>query len=712
MPIQTCFESPSELALFERLNPSASATSLSFESWVNQARPNSLNIDRLAIARSFTKTQLPPEQWLPTIELLRRSLVLNREQVTYCFSQLPNTQKNRALRECFLFYLTSSLSEDFMSQVWSLIETLKSDKSEKPQLSLVDFIACEPSSYLFQELTRTVVSQFPNIRLRSFFELGPAFSRSQPQVTLGTRVATLESLCTQVADFARKSPDEKILISFSGSAQSKVFLRSRLASRGLLVTDWLPRAPLTSSYWSNMLRQLRSSSSFDSAEKTHLNSVLLANPPFEGESYDEYKKRLASQKILSSETLEALAGQALEPVPTLTQSSNQVLLTPFCALPQFENITEFCFADESLLEPPTNDNLFSESELETLFFAGFQLPRWSETLRGRLNILKEKASFLNERVFCSLPLEHLEGFKITPSKPTPHSVTPSAHSYLAPLPVPTLSATQLETYSECPSKYLYRRLKLHQVPMPMSEFALHLGQSVHLTLETLFAPPTQSTLSEELLRTTFMESLNKTLPQLLTQKNLSLFFLKAFDKIIPRILEMETSLNTVFGSRSTLAVEKEFRIAVEGIPLVGKIDRIDLLSNQSLLVLDYKTGNVDFTPDHLAKGYNFQALLYWLGAEETLGISPAAMLFYDLKKGEIKRGLAREEMISSEAKKSLTRGHTMSAEKLDSLIQSGKEAMQTHATNIRAGNFAPKPSSEACRFCESIGFCREGVGYA
>jgi ATP-dependent helicase/DNAse subunit B len=217
---------------------------------------------------------------------------------------------------------------------------------------------------------------------------------------------------------------------------------------------------------------------------------------------------------------------------------------------------------------------------------------------------------------------------------------------------------------------------------------------------------------EELLRTTFMESLNKTLPQLLTQKNLSLFFLKAFDKIIPRILEMETSLNTVFGSRSTLAVEKEFRIAVEGIPLVGKIDRIDLLTNQSLLVLDYKTGNVDFTPDHLAKGYNFQALLYWLGAEETLGISPAAMLFYDLKKGEIKRGLAREEMISSEAKKSLTRGHTMSSEKLDSLIQSGKEAMQTHATNIRAGNFAPKPSSEACRFCESIGFCREGVGYA
>jgi ATP-dependent helicase/DNAse subunit B len=248
--------------------------------------------------------------------------------------------------------------------------------------------------------------------------------------------------------------------------------------------------------------------------------------------------------------------------------------------------------------------------------------------------------------------------------------------------------------------------------MPMSEFALHLGQSVHLTLETLFSPPAQSMLTEEILRITFVESLNKTLPQLLVQKNLSLFFLKAFDKMIPRILELETSLNKVFGIRSTIAVEKEFRIAIDGIPLVGKIDRIDLLSNQSLLVLDYKTGNVDFTPDHLAKGENFQALLYWLGAEETFGISPAAMLFYDLKKGEIKRGLAKEESISPDAKKSLTRGHAMNSEKLDSLIQSGKEAMQNHAINIRSGNFAPKPSSEACRFCEAVGFCREGVGYA
>jgi len=712
VPIQTCFESTADLALFKRLVPSASENSLSFEDWLNQIHPIPPTPDRLEIARLFTKTSLSAEEWLPTIELLRRSLVLNREQLTYCFSQLPNTQKNRALRECFLFYLDSPLSEDLMSQIWSLIELLKSNRADKPQLAPVDFISCEPSSYLFQEFIKTASPQFPKVQSRSFSDLGIPFLKPPPQLKLGARVSALESLCESVAFYAKENSDKKILISFSGTLQSKAFLRSRLASFGLLPLERMPPTPAETSYWSKLLCQIRKCSSFDPKEKTRLNTILLSHSPFTAESYEDYKNRLIAQNTLSPDIFRTLENFEIDPVQAVPPLSDQILITPFCSLPQVDNTIEFSFVDESLLERPANNLLFSEAELETLFYAGFQLPRWSETLQSRLNILKDKASFLGDRVFCSLPMEHLEGFQITPSKNTCRTYSPSSESHQASLPVQTLSATQLETYAECPSKYLFRRFKLHQVPMPMSEFALHLGQSVHLTLETLFAPPTTNPISVELLRATFVESLNKTLPQLATQQNLSLFFLKAFEKIIPRITEIESSLNDVFGKRSTMAVEKEFKIDIDGIPLVGKIDRIDLLSNQALLVLDYKTGNVDFTPDHLAKGFNFQALLYWLGAEEALGHSPAAMLFYDLKKGEVRRGLAREETISSEAKKSLTRGHAMSSEKLESIIQSGKVAMQAHATNIRAGEFPPKPSSEACRFCEAAGFCREGVGYA
>lgn len=685
---------------------------MSFEQWLDQVEPLSCPADRLTLAQTFKKTKLLPEEWLPTIELLRSALVLNTEQVTYCFSQLPRTQKNKALRECFLFYLDSPLCQDRMGQIWSLMERLKSPDKDKPNLLPTDFIPSEPSAYLFQEFVKVAAARYSGIQLRPFFEMGTLRSKDRPRVILGTPASTLNALCDAVGTYANNYPGQNILISFKGTDQSKAFLRNRLASFGLLTAEFDAKTNTHRAYWSEMLVGIRRKDCLTPEQKFSLNSALLAHPPFEGELLESYKARLLSHKVITEEDFAKIGALSMEEAPKSPPPPCRVLITPFCHLPNFDGATEFSFVDESLLEPVLNETLLSESELETLFFAGFQMPRWSERMRGRLNVLKEKACSLEDRVYSALSPEHLEGFSLI----TPHAssipLSPVRHSHRAPLPVSTLSATQLETYAECPSKYLYRRFKLHRVSLPMNEFALHLGQSVHLTLETLFSATERPALSPQLLRSTFMTSLSATLPSLSTQENLSLFFLKAFEKMIPRILFMEQSLSALFGAQSTVAVEKEFKIEVDGVSVVGKIDRVDLLPDQRILVLDYKTGNVDFTPDHLSKGYNFQALLYWLGSEQSLGMAPAAMLFYDLKKGEIKRGLALEEAISLEAKKHLTRGHTLSAEKLEALLQSGKAVMQTFATAIRSGNFSPTPSPEACRFCEAVGFCREGAGYA
>lgn len=711
MPIQTCFESNQELALFQRFNPDLSSRSVSFEQWLDQIYPVPKETNRLEIARLFKKTHLSAEQWLPTIELLRRALVLNSEQVTYCFSELPSTRKNRSLRDCFLFYLNSPLAQDLMGQVWSLVEKLKSPQKDEICLSPVEFVSSVPSAYLFQELSEAARSHCSKVSLGTFFDLCGYSIASKPELTLGTKYSSLEALCGHIASSAKAHSEDTILISFFGSAHSHAFLRSRLASFGLLPQSLLPSKNAMGSYWSQILNHIRQSHSLKADEKISLNSALLANPPFENELYEAYTDRLSTQGILSSEAIAFITNSNLDGASTVQPTPARVLIVPFCALPHFENVTEFTFVDESFLEPTRSETLFSESELEVLFFAGFQMPRWSQTLKGRLTVLEQKSRTLADRVYASFSPELLEGFEIKPPKKNVPTFFSSENSQRASLPISTLSATQLETYAECPSKYLFRRFKLHQVPMPMSEFALHLGQTVHLTLEILFSSKDNPALSSNLLRATFKESLSKVLPQIRNESNLSLFFLKAFERMIPRILEMEASLNQSFGNRTTLAVEKEFKTEVDGVSVVGKIDRVDLLSNNSLLVLDYKTGTVDFTPDHLTKGFNFQALLYWLGAEEALGIPPAAMLFYDLKKGELKRGLAQEELISTDAKKSLTRGHAMPAEKLESLIASGKAAMNNYANKIRSGDFIPTPSAETCRFCEAAGFCREGDGY-
>jgi len=709
VPIQTCFESETELALLLRLCPSLAPEALSFSNWLNRTNPVPLPSQRWELASTFTKTHLPANEWLSTLEWLRQALVLTPEQVTFCFSQLPSTRKNRSLRECFLFYLNSPLSQDFMSQVWTLIEKLKSPGLEKPNLTSIDFIPTEPSGYLFQELVRTALSQGTAIRSLSFSEMGNTPDIGPALLKLGSRVSALETFGHHLALYAKENPEQQILVSFCGSSQSKAFLRSYLASSGLRAEEFLTPALPTESFWSRMLRNVRRQGFLRSEDTLRLNSLLLEHPPYEEEAEEDYKERLLSTTRFNSQDLNSLLAAQTQQVSSEQLEKPRILITPFLSLPLIPGYTEFSFVDESLLERPENQTLFSESELETLFFAGFQLPRWSETLKSRLKLLSGKAGSLQGQVYACLPLEHLEAFELETVKP-PRVVSASVDpSYQAPLPVTTLSATQLETYAECPSKYLYRRFKLNQVPMPMSDFALHLGQAVHLTLETLFSSRDGASLDSTTLRSAFEESLKKTLPQHSHQENLLLFFKKAFEKMVPRILELEKSLQALFGARATVAVEKEFKIEVDGLSIVGKIDRVDRLPNDSLLVLDYKTGTVDFTPDHLAQGYNFQALLYWLGAEQSLGMPPAAMLFYDLKKGEIKRGLASEELILPEAKRSLTRGHAMSSEKLISLIESGKTAMRNHAKGIKSGQFPPTPSLEACRFCEATGFCREGA---
>jgi ATP-dependent helicase/DNAse subunit B len=285
------------------------------------------------------------------------------------------------------------------------------------------------------------------------------------------------------------------------------------------------------------------------------------------------------------------------------------------------------------------------------------------------------------------------------------------------LGVTYLSATQLETFADCPSKYLFKRLKLDTRFVFLSDFALNFGSAVHLTLEALFSKTPGDKLTLENLFDVFRTNLGKLL--LLNvevgsseeKKNILFFYEKAFEKIAPRILSLEQSIKAYFKPSQTLAVEKDVKSEIDAFSLVGKIDRVDLLEDNTLLILDYKTGSVSFTPDHLAKGKNFQALLYWLGAERAFGLSPSAMLFYDLKKSEVRRGLANSNLLSAEAKKHLTRGHAVSPDKLQDLIDSGVQQVSTLGKQIQSGFFPPKPSSESCRFCDAPLFCRKGLGF-
>ncbi len=718
MPTQTIFESEQELLIFKNLSgnsPESLATT--FGHWLRKHSPQLLSAEeRLKIARTFTRVPFPAEQWLPTIEFLRSALVLNREQAVFCFNQIPKTAKNKSLRDCFFFYLESPLVEDPMGQLWNWVSEFKSHTPPPPFFEKTTFVPSSVSTYLFREFCHAFqhLPQEAQVSARTFQELlGNTPPPQEGPLRQGPRLKTLEALAQAVHQHLTESPHEKVLISFLGTNRSQEFIKLRLASLGNAVADWILNEPRSEkSPHTVLLENVRKNSELSLEEKLTLNSILNSHRPYFSESLSTYLDRLTFQNLIEQKHKDLL-GNLTKPIKsTSDEFSRSVSLVPWMILPHLPGVRHFSFCDESFTSTPLNSYLLSENELDTLFFSGFHLPRKSETLKGRLEVLNYTYSHWPSDTYTSLTEEELAPFRCEPVSFSATKAPFVSAPPTAPLPLSRLSATQLETYADCPSKYLFRRLKLKEPVLPLSEFALQLGQSVHKTLETLLQPSSFLELNEDLLRSTFLQSLQETLPPFERAPSRRLFYVKAFEKFIPRILEMESTLKRVFRTQSTLAAEKEFSISLNGIPVIGKIDRVDLLENGQLLVLDYKTGNVDFTPDHLNQGTNFQALLYWLGAQQVFNLPPAAMLFYDLKKGEVKRGLAKEESLSSEAKKSLTRGHALKNEKLDSLISSGLEQLDALAKSIRAGDFTPKPSAEACRFCEAPAFCREGQGYA
>jgi ATP-dependent helicase/DNAse subunit B len=273
-----------------------------------------------------------------------------------------------------------------------------------------------------------------------------------------------------------------------------------------------------------------------------------------------------------------------------------------------------------------------------------------------------------------------------------------------------LSATQLENYARCPAQYYFsNRLKLRPQLAGDSAYALRFGQATHLALENFFKHPVSVTPEEmpHLLNYEFEKALTEIAPGLVKTGASHVILTENFRKLAQKVPRLEARLRELFAASTPIAIERGFRIPVEGFEVTGKIDRVDRVSNGAVLVLDYKTGSVDFSPNHMSNGSNFQALLYLIAAGRDFSEPMAGILFYDLKKGELRRGVVKEEFLSAPAKKLLTRGHALNEAAYQMLLQEGLKHLTNLANQIAAGEFAPTPTPAVCDYCEYPVYCRK-----
>ena len=127
------------------------------------------------------------------------------------------------------------------------------------------------------------------------------------------------------------------------------------------------------------------------------------------------------------------------------------------------------------------------------------------------------------------------------------------------------------------------------------------------------------------------------------------------------------------------ALEQSFNLKIGDWSLVGKIDRIDALSNNNEVeIIDYKTGK---SKDKLTLEDKQQLLIYQIATEESLGLNPIQLTYYYLE------NCKTISFLSNEKEKQIFK------QKLLELLN-----------KIKNSDFKPTPSWN-CRFCDFKDIC-------
>jgi RecB family exonuclease len=181
-----------------------------------------------------------------------------------------------------------------------------------------------------------------------------------------------------------------------------------------------------------------------------------------------------------------------------------------------------------------------------------------------------------------------------------------------------LSYTKMDFYLTCPKRYYYRYVEKRPY---YPSYVTKVGSNLHRALKDVSEIiKSKGTIENETQRELFEKqwvdvSKDKDINQKLKDKGE--LQLKIFS---------ETNLATI---QNTLFLEKSFSCKLDNITLCGYIDRVDIIKDNYVDIIDYKTGNLRVLyPDDLQ--LNFYALI----CRDFFDLIPANLSLYFLKTNE------------------------------------------------------------------------------
>ncbi len=253
-------------------------------------------------------------------------------------------------------------------------------------------------------------------------------------------------------------------------------------------------------------------------------------------------------------------------------------------------------------------------------------------------------------------------------------------SFDQPLPA-ALSPSRLQDFRACPRRFQYSAVE--RIAQPAT-YATTKGRLVHWVLEHLHrleATERTPTAAREFVEPAEAAILSESVRDDLALDDALLAKLRReTDAIIDVYFSMEDPrLVTNEG------VELRVNVDLDGVPMLGILDRLDRLADGTLVIVDYKTGslpNRNFDTQTFANAELYAALCL-----ASTGELPTTIQLLYVAKGQTIERTVTEVVVRARAR-------------------AARDAWDTIERYHDAGSFPATPSTNTCRFCAYTERCR------
>jgi ATP-dependent helicase/DNAse subunit B len=281
-----------------------------------------------------------------------------------------------------------------------------------------------------------------------------------------------------------------------------------------------------------------------------------------------------------------------------------------------------------------------------------------------------------------------------------------------------LSAGALESYAECPVKWLVERELQPKSLEPDPEPTVR-GAFIHRILEQVLRelgrPLTEQSLADAVLL--LEKLLAEPAPELGRGRPEAVrtAMLRSIEADLRRYLAHEARSGCDWNSEALelkFGFEEEESLPAlvlgEGVRVRGAIDRVDVDGGGHAIVRDYKSGprRQEYSGARWASDRQLQVALYMLVVKELLGLEPVAGLYQPIAGDDLRaRGVFLE---GADVGASVVVTDARSSEDLDDVLDDARARALELARRLRAGELESRPETCSRNGCKYPGICRNG----